>query len=257
VFSNLRELRTELQQQRDLFVADYSQILKSLEEQLGDELYAKAKKKLPEATAIASKFSVVWAIVPCGGSSIDRQKVAMLRGLVDGLNVRSNVQQETKRLALALIDELDTRDVSQVTDQEADDLIREARQQMNSFTREMLDDLSREPRQMLADASQNLIEALQDKNRVIRNGTIEQVRRAFQMVEDFSFLAGPELLERMQQVRNSLDDATPQILNSNAAAGAALADALRGVRDVAADAQVASEAMRSFRNIRIRTPVEA
>ena len=148
-------------------------------------------------------------------------------------------------------------DVTQITDQEAEDLVREARDQMHQFTQEMLEDMAREPRQILADAAQNLIEALQDQNRIIRSGTIDQVRRAFQMVEGFSFLAGPELLDRVAHVRERLDEATPQELNSNAAAGTALANALRGVRDAAADAQGAAEAMRSFRGIRIRQPATA
>jgi hypothetical protein len=255
IFAALRTCRTEMELYRDQFVEAYEKILTDLEAELGKELYAKASKKLPSKDDVKSKFGITWAIVPAGGHSIDRAKLAELRTEVEvafaaryaagGARVRDRI--------LALIGELESSDVSQITDQEAEDLVREAREQMHQFTQEMLEDMAREPRQILADAANNLIEALSDQTRVIRNGTIDQVRRAFQMVEGFSFLAGPELLDRMERVRERLDGATPQELNSNVAAGAALANALRGVRDAAADAQGASEAMRNFRGIRIRS----
>lgn len=262
IFAALRNCRTEMEQYREQFAAEYESILAALKTELGDELYAKASKKLPTKDDVKEKFSITWAIVPAGGSSINHRVVQDLRNILD--DARSQLTQRKPLLVLAqhlphaleLLDELEQREVSQVTDQEAEDLIREARQQMHQFTQDMLEEMAREPRQMLAEAAGNLIEALADPSRIIRTGTIDQVRRAFQMVEGFSFLAGPELLSRISEVRERLNEATPQELNSNAATGTALANALRGIRDCAADAQEASTAMRNFRGIRIRQQVE-
>ena len=259
IFQALRTCRSEMEQYRDEFTAAYEKILEDLKKELGAELYAKASKKLPDKDDVKEKFGITWAIVPAGGSGIDREKLHELRREVvaafDARHMGGGAR--TRDRILGLLDEVANHDVTQITDQEAEDLVREARDQMHQFTQEMLEDMAREPRQILADAAQNLIEALQDQNRIIRSGTIDQVRRAFQMVEGFSFLAGPELLDRVAHVRERLDEATPQELNSNAAAGTALANALRGVRDAAADAQGAAEAMRSFRGIRIRQPATA
>jgi len=258
IFSLLRICRAEMEQYSVEFTANYAKVLEDLRAEIGDELYASASKKLPDQNEIKEKFGIKWAIVPAGGSSLDRTKVAELRALLANElpalanNVGAQHLCGQLELAVSLVDELENNDVSQVTDQEADALVKEAKEQMSQFTKEMLEDMAREPRQILAAAADNLVEALSDRNRVIRTGTIEQVRRAFQMVEGFSFLAGPELLDRMARLRSRLDDATPQELNSNRAAGAALANALRGVRDVAANAQESAEAVRNFRGIRVR-----
>jgi hypothetical protein len=258
VFRNLRMLRTEMEQQRDAFVAEYTKILATLQEKLGKELYAKAAKRLPDIKEIASKFSVVWAIVPTGGHrGIKEEQLNLLNRAIDAAVEFAEClnKQEPKIYAQAkeLLQQLRAQQsVTQITDQEADELVREAHVQMQQFTREMLEDMAREPRRVLLDAADNLIEALSDRTRVVRTGTIDQVRRAFEMVEGFSFLAGPELLQRIRDVREGLDNATPQTLNSDSEVGAALAAGLLEVREAAADAQAAAEAMRNFRGIRIR-----
>jgi hypothetical protein len=260
IFAGLRACRAEMAQCCEEFVASYENILKALEEKLEPSLYARAIAKLPTKEALKNKFGIVWAIVPCGNDPATAVKLNEIRSMLVSAHLHSRARQPRAEITLAvqLLDELRTQAVQQATDDEADELIREARQQMNQFTQEMLQDISREPRKILADATDNLIQALADPERSIRTGTIDQVRRAFELVEGFSFLAGSELLSRMRAVRDRLEDATPQDLNRlNAQAGASLADALRGVRDIAADAQQASEAMRQFRGIRIRNPVEA
>lgn len=262
VFNNLRMLRTEMETARDEFVAEYEQILATLREQLGDELYNKAAKKLPSANEIAAKFIVVWGIVPCGNRAnvADADLQILERALTEAEGFcESNNKREPREYeqARAVIQRLrGEREISQITDEQAAEVINEAREQMQQFTRELLEDMAREPRQMLMQAADNLIEALSDQNRVIRNGTIDQVQRAFQMVEGFAFLAGPELMARIDECRARLNGATPQMLNSDAQIGSALAAGLRGVRDAAADAQAASEAMRQFRGVRIRKKKE-
>jgi hypothetical protein len=256
IFAALRSFRAEMEAFRDEFTAEYESILNELKSELDEDLYARAARKLPDKDEIKKKFGIVWAIVPAGGSSIDISKLNLVRGHLVAVQAltRARGAKEIIDNAIAVIDELSTTAVQQITDDEASYLIGEARQQMAAFTKDMLEDIAKEPRKLLADAATNLLQAMDDPQRVIRTGTIEQVRRAFEMVEGFSFLAGPELLQRITEVRARIDDATPQQLNSNEYARSQLASALRGVRDVAADAQQASTLLRNFRRVNIRNP---
>lgn len=262
VFRNLRTLRTEMQQYRDEFVGEYEKILENLKAELGDELYARAAKKLPDADAVKNKFAIVWAIVPTGGrSNVSPQQFDLLeRAINTGISLATSKKQTPPAVLIEALAALQgirgSREVQQLTDEEATELISEAHEQMNRFTQEMVEEMSREPREMLMAAADNLIEALNDPSRAVRTGTIEQVKRAFSMVEGFSFLAGPELLERISGIRTRLNNVTPQVLNSDPELGARLAQGLRGIRDAAADASEAATAMRNFRGIRIREKQE-
>jgi len=243
VFSGLRMLREEMLSYRDDFVKEYDTILASLRVELGKELYEEAARKLPSSENVRDKFGLVWAIMPTGGrAEITEEQFLTLEGAVDPDSRAYEILQQLRA----------SQNANTVTDDEAEDLIREARDQMARFTQDMLNDMAREPRQMLMDASDNLMEALRDPSRTIRNGTIEQVRRAFEMVEGFSFLASPQLLEQINRCREGLGNVTPQMLNSDAEIGARLAAGLQGVREEAADAQASTEAVRRFRGVKIR-----
>lgn len=260
VFSGLREIRTEMQQARDEFVEEYESILQGLRERLSAEMFKKVNAKLPEPAQVARKFEMVWAIVPSGGrGGATPQQLETLQQAMDACTQR--LQEHSLPLPRAVRNAHDAlqqmRDAvetqqRQITDTEADELVAEARQQMHEFTQEMLEDMAREPRQVIMAAADNLLEALRNPNRMIRNGTIRQVQDAFELLEGFQFLAGDELLARMSECRERLSDVTPQQLNSDAEIGARLAAGLQGMRDAAANAQERTEAVRRFRGIRMR-----
>jgi len=267
IFSGLRTLRAEMEQYRDEFVAEYASILDNLAVQLDADLYEKVQGKLPESATVARKFSVVWAIIPAGGrggiSDTQLNNIDTALSLADSiLSQGSGVAWTSADLKPAktylrrargnVISLRGDRNTRQITDDEAADLINEARDQMHQFTHKMLEDMAREPRQILTDAADNLLAALRDQNRVVRNGTINQVREAFEMVEGFEFLAGPELIGAIRTCRERLESVTPQQLNSDVEIGARLAAGLQGVRDEAADTKSATEAVRQFRGIKIR-----
>lgn len=260
IFSGLRALRTEMEQYRDEFVQEYEGILQSLEDRLDADLYKKVQGKLPESEQVAEKFGIVWAIIPAGGrggataEQVDTIEAALTKAR-DRLNERKLTCPREVHNALAAVGQIkqaiEVRE-RQITDDEAAELIDEARDQMSKFTNDMLEDMAREPRQVLRDAADNLLEALKDPSRMIRNGTINQVREAFEMVEGFEFLAGPDLIAAIRGCRERLESVTPQQLNSDAEIGARLAAGLQGVRDEAADTRAAAKAVRQFRRIRIR-----
>jgi len=258
VFAGLQKMRTEMETIRDEFVAEYTEILAQLKDRLSDALYKKAAKRLPAADEVAEKFSIVWAIIPMGGpGNIRSDDLDVLELTIRALSIDAE-SEETVAAALEILEKARTQvETRELTDEQAAELVTEAHDQMHKFTQRMLDDMSKEPREMLCKAADNLLEALQDTNRVVRNGTLEQVRRAFEMVEGFAFLTGPELVKRIGKCRKRLDAVTPQQLNSDAEVGARLAAGLRGVRDEAADVKAAATAVRRFRGIRIRRRANA
>lgn len=248
IFAGLRNLRAEMDQYRDEFVEEYEAILENLETRLDTDLFKKVQSKLPESAEVARKFGIVWAIIPAGGRSnvtpeqLDAIELALNNAGYDESAPAREVLQ-TLRSSL---------EPTQISDEQAAELITEARSQMNQFTREMFENMAREPRRLLLEATNNLREALANPQRMVRNGTIEQVRRAFQMVEGFAFLAGDSLLAEIRRCRERMEDVTPQQLNTDIEIGARLASNLQGVAAAAADARAATEAMRQFRGIRIR-----
>lgn len=256
IFSGLRELREELHRDRDEFVVSYEQVLASLKERLGDELYKKVAVKLPSKSAIRNKFKMVWAIVPAGGHrgisetqlNILQRSLDMSQRVIDSEPINIAINE-----ALETVTELrrNSRPTT-IDDDDASDLIGEARQQMNQFTNQMLEDMAREPREMLAAAADNLLEALRDPVRIIRTGTIEQVRRAFEVVQGFSFIADDELIERMRQCQLRLDNVTPQQLNSDTEIGGRIAAGLQSVKEQASDATASADAVRNFRRVKFR-----
>jgi len=260
VFAALSVLRTEMEQYRDEFVAEYANVIADVQSKLDEELFQKVRGKLPSSDEIANKFSMIWAIIPAGGRSgatpeqMDSIEQALLRAQ-DALPADNVHDREMLQDGLASVRQIQhalaTRE-RVITDEEAAEMIDEAHAQMSEFTNNMLENMAREPRRMLLDAADNLLEALKDPQRMIRSGTINQVREAFEMVEGFEFLAGADLMSAMRECRKRLDTATPKQLNSDAEIGARLAAGLRGVRDEAADSQSATNAMRQFRRIRIR-----
>jgi len=255
VFTSLRELRDELERDRDEFISDYSNVLSNLKDKLGDDLYDKAAEKLPSEQDVRKKFGMVWAIVPAGGSGVSLSN-AKLDTVADALRTaRADAATTADELvldeAMHIIGSARDNPMASVDEEEAEELINEARQQMNQLTQQMLQDMAREPRQMLTDAADNLLEALNNPERAIRTGTISQVQRAFEMVEGFSFLADSELLSRIRDCNNRLNSVTPQEINSDSEIGARLAEGLRSVREQASDAVASAKAVRSFRNINI------
>lgn len=257
VFQSLRSLRIEMRQYREEFVAEYESILEKLEHQLDDDLYKKVAHKLPDVEQVAKKFGVVWAIIPSGGrSGIEPQQLQWLeRAINDSVKKFDDLKVARPRAiknGLAVLERLAESGAHQVTDAEAAEVISEARDQMHQFTHEMLEEMAREPRRILTDAADNLLAALKDPERMIRNGTINQVSEAFKLVEGFEFLAGPQLLAAIHTCRQRLGNVDARQLNSDAEIGARIAVGLQGVRDEAADSRAATAALRQFRNIRIR-----
>jgi len=258
VFMQLRELRASLQQHRDTFVAEYNDILANLRNELGEELYDKAARKLPDGVQISNKFDMRWAIFPMGGGtslSVTAEAVRQVQEVLSASRTADGVvDPEALDLAqgtLATLTHELANPVNRIGDESAMSLIREAHEQMAQIAQQVVEDIAREPRAELARAIDHLLESLQT-GRTIKNGTIGAIERAFELVKGFQFLADDELLNRIREGEAALRHVTVRQLNGNREIGARLAGTLSRVREQAADAEAATKAVRQFRGIRIR-----
>jgi hypothetical protein len=257
VFSRLRDYRDEMNRYREEFSSEYANILNRLRDRLGAEMYGRAARKLPEPGAIRGKFGMVWAIIPLGGGN--HVDIADLRGISDELDsivthpdtdvlTAEIVSEIRQRLNTVITDA--NRTVNRIDDLGADEMIREARAQMQSFASDFIDRMAQEPRQQLQEAVDNLITSIR-KGRRIQTGTIGQIRTAFELVRGFRFLADGELLRRIDSLDAQLAVVTPQQLNSDRETSANLTVALRHVSQQAANAKAASVAIRNFRGVNL------
>lgn len=286
VFRQLREARTELcgdplaadgpvPGMVDEFVSQWNGNLARIRaamiehagQDAGEQLYSKAVAKLPSVEQLRDKFNVVWCIIPLDGgergSSVTvgqlqswREELASIRDRMPGqtgaqMRLRDELADFIERLQQAEYGAAESG-THRMAALEADELVREARGQMRAYIAQAVEDMTMEPREQVARTVENLLEAVADPDRAVRNGTIGQVERAFSLLEGFSFLADDELLSRMRDCRERLSGITPQQLNSNAETGARLSGFLRPVAEAARNTASASQAARNFSGIRIR-----
>jgi hypothetical protein len=94
----------------------------------------------------------------------------------------------------------------------------------------------REPRQELAEAVGNLADLI-GRGGVVRGGTLDRIKRAFEKLRGFEFIADAALIAQMRQVEGKFGGLSPQDINSNEQVAKGLAGILRSLQD-----QCASEA---------------
>jgi len=276
VFQQLRDYRSQLFQMRDSFCSGYDGLLERLREELGAKLYDRAAKKLPKSAQLREMFKMVWAIIPLGGGEGSvhitlpaaenaLQTFRVLKDIADrvGNGMPADDLFETLEAAEQLDPILSTestlRDLvqqirnpmSRIDDTTASELVQEARDQMNQFTVQMVEDMAREPREEIRKACENMLTSIRQGRRV-KQGTIEQCRRAFELMNGFSFLADAELINRMRTCDDELRAITPTDVNQNAEVGARLANVLARVVDQASSAPAVAAATRQFRAVRLR-----
>ena len=230
----------------------------------GEQLYAKAVAKLPSAEQLRDKFNVVWCIIPLdsgGGGEAGVTLEWLQRTRQDLASIRDDLpthadEHHSLDDVIGRIESMERSAAGENTHRlsavDADELVREARGQMRDYIAQAVEDMAVEPRQRIAESVENLLTAIADPDRAVRNGTIGQVERAFELLEGFNFLADDDLLSRMRDCRERLQGVTPRQLNSNTEIGANLGGYLRPVAEAARNAASASQAARNFSGIRIR-----
>lgn len=253
VFGQLERLRAELTRERTLFCEGYARMLEELKTKLTPDIYALVARKLPTAREITDKFGLVWAIVPIGGQTnmsaeqleVLHSNLHMLRGAVTDSSAAALLTQ-----CIQMVDAAQAAGaIACIDDADALRRIAEARQQMGQFSEQILEEVAREPRRVLAEATKQILDAIAADRHSIRGGTLDQLRRAFELVDGFAFMADTELLANMRACRQALNQATPQDVNSLTDLGRQLADGLAGVHKAATNPQAPDLAVRKFRRI--------
>jgi hypothetical protein len=256
IFGELRQLRADMYENRDRFVARYGDFLDQLHTQLGDSLFKLARKKLPAKADVHDKFGMVWAIMPIGGGRI-LATATELEGLEASLqHAIASMLGEERMIpadlapALALTQRMlrtARNPIEALGDDTAVELINEARRQMHQITENMIEEMAREPRQALIDAANNLLSKITDGR--ARDGSLNQCRRAFDLLHSFSFLADDELLQRIRQCELALDGVTARDVNVDPGIGNQLANTLRHVIAQASNPAALETSVRQFRRI--------
>lgn len=128
------------------------------------------------------------------------------------------------------------------------DMLREAKQQMRSLVAETVEEMARQPRQEIAEAIDHLTNQIREQ-KMIRQGTLNGVRKAFDRLRAFDFLADSELLREVDAAEQMLNAYQPSDLNSNNALGQKLTEALQVTRRLATNDMEAANSVRKFRRI--------
>jgi hypothetical protein len=258
VFQQLRELRTDFYSIRDQFVAAYGEIMRDIRAKLGDEQFARAAAKLPTQQFVSGKFRMTWAIIPLAGNSGPKEDYwEELKERVDRVSAYTTVHGQD---AIAELHEhIDRRHTAQWSpfddDQALLDTVREAKESMAKMVEESIEAMVNEPRQEVAAAVQHMIDMIKDE-KTVRQGTLDQISRAFDRLKSFSFIADDQLVQQIRQMEKRIDDLTPQAINSNRDVGLQLAGALRPILQAATDEARAAKAGQRFRHIRFRPTPE-
>lgn len=140
--------------------------------------------------------------------------------------------------------------VRAIDDVDADELVGEARQQMNRYAEQFVEAMAREPRQQLQEAVDNMLTSLREGRRIVP-GTIAQIERAVELLRGFRFLADSELLRQMDRMEAQLQAVTVAQLNSDTEIGSRLAAVLQPVSAQAANILAVESSVRNFRRINV------
>lgn len=258
VFQNLRTLRTEFYQVRDEFCLAYSKILHDVRAKLGDELFAHASAKLPSNDQIRGKFRMDWAIIPLAGASGPPEEA--WEKVSDCITVLEEDHKDNPDAVVAELREafnaLRGTQWSQFdNDQLLLDVVREAKQNMAKMVSESIEAMVHEPRQEVAAAVQNMLDAIKEE-RTIRQGTLDQITRAFDKLKGFSFVADNDLMQQIKTMETRLQSLSPKDLNNSRDTGLQLAGALRPLLSAVTDEVRAAKAGNSLRRVRVFKPIE-
>jgi hypothetical protein len=271
IFHILSGMREEFMVHRNGFVTEYATIREEIKTKLkaSDEtLWNKVKDKLPDEDAIRGRFNMNWAIMPLGGSGLQVPQVDLedVRNtlqehhdnLAATLGPESTALEQCRRSMLivsGLIDQ-SQETIHHLDDQTATDLVQQARGQVADFGQQVLANMIEEPRRAIAEAVENMMGALADNSRRIRSGTIDQIKRSFELMKGFDFLADETLLTRMQQCEVALENVSVQELNASEETGRRIARYLQGVHEQATSDDAVSHVGRQFCAVRLTPPRE-
>ena len=256
VFQVLADLRGEWEMQRDLFVSAYAEILRDIEQKLRAKdvaLWNKVKDRLPSVEEVRGKFSFRWSIIPLGGGGqvglqVTREDLEKVKAALDRAQIEHPDIDDATDIVNGLIDQTH-QIVQHLDDDTASALVREAKDQILDLGQQLVANICKEPREQIASAVENMLQSIRDRRR-IQNGTINQIKEAFELMRGFDFVCDRTLLNRMREAERALDNVTVQELNASEETGRGIARYLEDVLTQATSEDAIEEVQEQFRGIR-------
>ena len=253
VFEKLSELRTAFFDAADDFSAEFHDIRAGLFDRIslevGRHVASAVFAKIPKtAEHIRNRFYFTWAIIPIGYNNLSERNtqrllVARAAAIQTGQHdIAEQLDQVLSSVSKALRD---------VAVSEARELTQAARKQMETYAERLVHTITDEPRRQLIEAASHLREAMAS-GKFIKNGSLERVREAVQLINSFQFLQDDQLLREAQRLDTYLAGHDASSINH---ADDNLQEALSAVIDatvaVANDAASAAQAKRRFMQLTI------
>lgn len=172
-------------------------------------------------------------------SSVDVMNRFWIEKIIVPITIDSNVGLET------------------LTGKEAEDYVQEIKSYGQQFTKQVTDMIVTGLEDELKNAVDNLTNRISEGG-VIKSGTLDIVKTAFQKLQSFDFIMTDDLKKKMKAAQFVMGDATPKELNKDlkesgtSSITAKLSEHLKAVRDQCiADAAVARAHGRGRRNIKL------
>lgn len=248
VYLKLRELREEMNNAAEEFSYHYRAVRQELREKLPEAVYAQIMLRLPEEETIRERFGIIWGQFPLGAQNtlitLSASKLQRLKALVD-----RHADTDPEAVAyLQQLYEIAKNPLKTAGEAHISELLQEARDQMRQITMQTIEEMIREPQEEAARAIEHLFEMIRE-GRTIRTGTIDQIRRAFDTIRDFGFLADDALKEKLAQCEFLLDSANITSINRSRQLGQQLAATLRETRTALSDIERAQQNVQRFRRI--------
>lgn len=247
VFEELSEIKKEFTEAVNEFAEEFPAILAERRDRMGHAQFDALAKNLPEPGAIRNRFGMRWMVIPLERLDVG-VFVSEIQSVSSALTEAGVDLPEVFETLNRIVDRM--QDTSRAMHRDA------VRPEMEQARREFSSQISATVREMALEPQRRLLAAIEDfrskisEGRTLRTSSLNQLREAFQSLEDFAFLADPDILTRMRECRTLLSDLDLREVNSTRSISNALSAAMDDIASMAT-APLSEDGMgRRVRNIR-------
>lgn len=255
IYQELDQIRIEYDQFADQKVATWpaecDKLKAKIVEKYGERTWQSVESKLPRVDKIRSRFSMTIGAWPIGGSTGGPEIAKLIDDLseaVDDLSIAPELPSvlngkigavlrltgALRAAASGLPQHFSAEKLAEYTA-----LIRNSTEQM---LRESLTRAFDEPRQELYESIDNLLRIINESSSV-RQPSVDAVKRAWDRLKGFSWLAPDDLAQRMEELDRRVNNTSAEDIRDGTRAARETLDAIKGFRDLLADS---SSDMRFF-----------
>lgn len=213
------------------------------------QMYEKVRKWLVDGETFVARHTISMMLMPLG-AGVPQDFTARFRAAVENLARDPYVSSDDlavfrrhARSLAALAQECANAPAALLGEDASAAWVQEANAATSRAVAEAVQTMIQEPLTQFAAALANM-EDIIDRGSNVRTGTIDQIRRAYDKLTGFGFLATPDLQRQLRAVADRLNGISPQHVNGpvNRQSARELASFFREVREemVAEDTHVAA-----------------